>query len=116
MLGGSTESKYSILQKLNYFTDDPGKSNKGATYELRLEVTDALARDARDTAALAKPYRNRSHHTIWTQRHNPISVKSVGGEKSTNGWDYKYIAGNEEHPHCGPFNGLSPLNDPRNDC
>jgi len=103
MVGGASESKYSILEKLHYFTDQPGTSNEGATYELRLEVTDVLARDARDTASFAKPYRNRTHFTIWTQRHNPIGGST--GEKSTNGWDYKYIAGAEEQPHCGTFNG-----------
>ena len=104
MVGGASRSKYSILEKLHYFTDQPGTSNQGATYQLRLEVTDALARDARDTALVhAKPYRNRTHHTIWTQRHNPIGRPT--GEKSTNGWDYKFIAGDEEQPHCGTFNG-----------
>lgn len=99
--GGATESKYSILRWLKFFTDKPGST--GALYNLRLEVTNALARESRDTASLAKPYRNRSHHTIWTQRHNPIGPPL--GETSTNGWDYKFIAGEEEHPHCGAFNG-----------
>ncbi len=105
-----------------------------ATYQLRLEVSDLTSTDARENVydAELRPtpsdaprtyqrltsdldnytrYRARDHYTIWTQAHDPVPAAGMSAAAalqatSTDGSDYKYVAGEEERPHCGKFNGL----------
>lgn len=98
---GSTQTKYSNLGMADSFRRDP--DNTTALLEIRLEVGD----DPLDTIwaidGSYPRYRGRTHYAIWSQRHNPFGT---GFDVATDGADYQRIGGDEEHPHCGLFNGL----------
>ena len=116
--GGSTNDKYSILYYLKHFKTQPradhnhtsDSSMPNSTYQLRLEVSDISEVDARESPDQTGPgqsdYRGRNHYTIWNQKHDPLTTDNNAASTSTDGSDYKYVAGEEERPHCGTYNGL----------
>ena len=105
-----------------------------ATYQLRLEVSELTSTDARENvydddfqptpsdaprtyqrltadADSYTRYRGRDHYIIWNQDHDLVPSAGMSAEDAlaataTTGSDYKYVAGEEEQPHCGDFNGL----------